>query len=157
MSAETEPIDFLEPSNLGSRSLDGSAETDSSLGNGWFPKELKLPTKPLSFALGNLLKSPGIDPESALTRDIYISVGGKKKKECMKWSGSQKGNAMRGKLQIWMKLPPNKLTRESQDLVMYNKNLNIIFPHCNTTTKMIWPVGDVCNTSMKPADLGLVD
>lgn len=84
MSAETEPIDFLEPSNLGSRSLDGSAETDSSLGNGWFPKELKLPTKPLSFALGNLLKSPGIDPESALTRDIYISVGGKKKNV---WSG----------------------------------------------------------------------
>jgi hypothetical protein len=83
LSAETEPIDFLEPSNLGSRSLDGSdaveKETDSSLGNGWFPKEFILPTKPLSFALGNLLTSPGIDPESGLTRDIYISVKKTKK------------------------------------------------------------------------------
>lgn len=37
-SAETEPIDFFEPSNLGSRSLNGSDavenETDSSLDNG---------------------------------------------------------------------------------------------------------------------------
>lgn len=56
MRADTEPIDLLETSNLGSKTLEDSEadeNVDSSLG-----KELTLPTKPLSFTFENPLPSP---------------------------------------------------------------------------------------------------
>ncbi|KAJ6925273.1 hypothetical protein NC651_009815 [Populus alba x Populus x berolinensis] len=40
--------------------------------NGWFPKEFISPKKPLSFALGYLLESPSMGPDSGFTRDIYM-------------------------------------------------------------------------------------
>lgn len=78
LSAETELIDFLELSSLGSRSLDGSeaAENncDSSLGVPRLPKEFAWLRKPFSLISGNLEPSKSREPESGLTRDTYISA-----------------------------------------------------------------------------------
>lgn len=76
LSAETEFIDFFGPSHLGSKCIDSEAfehDKDSSFGSGGFPC-VELLIYPLSFALGNLLVSPGTETESGLARDIYISA-----------------------------------------------------------------------------------
>lgn len=77
-SAETELRYFLEPSSLGSKSLDGfdAVENDcnSSLGDARLPKELTWLIKPFSLISVSLVLSESTDPESGLTREIYISA-----------------------------------------------------------------------------------
>lgn len=72
LSAHTEFVDFLEPSSLEPRSLDGSDavwnDKESSLANERLPDEFILPPKPLSFASGRR------EPESVFTREIYTSA-----------------------------------------------------------------------------------
>jgi hypothetical protein len=63
-------------------------------------------------------------PESGLPRDIYISV---EKKVPMIWSGSQKGNVIGRKIHILMSSPTKLASRESQDVEMYNKHVNLTF------------------------------